>query len=298
MIKKDMLICLFVFGLLSATAAIAEELRDEPQGETFRGIHFSLKLYGGFHYFDGGDLNIGIQGINDAWARLAASEDLAVTGNYKPLHLGLDFGGDLIFQITRSLGLSISSGYFHAGRDSEIVFTKQGQTLKLRNQPKVSFVPVRIELYYFFPVRETLNFYIHAGGAYYLAKFSYLFRMEEGADWLESLMEVTSNKLGFQGGLGFEMRLGPILSAFLEAQGCYARFDGFEGSAAGSGSQNTFGRVQGRLYFYQNKDFQNSYNPSISVHNEKPSGPDYRDVREAILDVGGFSLRAGFLLRF
>jgi len=296
--KTTILICVFVLGLFLPAAGLRAETQAEPPGTPFQGLHFSLKLYGGFHYFGGGDLNIGIQGVNDAWTRLAASEGLIVTGDYKPVHLGMDFGGDLIFHITPSLGISIGSGYFQASRDSELLFEEPGSTIKLINRPKVSFVPVRIELYYFFPVRKSLNFYIHAGGAYYLARFSYLFRLEEQSDWIETLQEATSNKFGFQGGLGFEIKLLPSTSFFFEGQGCYARFGGFEGSVAASNSLNTLTRLQGRLYFYQVEGFDNKFVPSIQVHSEKPSGSDYRDVREAILDFGGFSLRGGFLFRF
>ncbi|MGB9004785.1 MAG: hypothetical protein WCB96_03580, partial [Candidatus Aminicenantales bacterium] len=86
-------------------------------------VGFSLKLYGGLNYFSGGDLNEGLKGMNEYYDRYFWFFGLTKTGgDYQPVHLGLNFGGDFIVQVTPALGIGLGAGYLQGTSESTVTF--------------------------------------------------------------------------------------------------------------------------------------------------------------------------------
>src|SRR5512136_2313185 len=79
---------------------------------------FSIKLYGGYNYMLAADVNDGSRFYFDLVDSYQAQGLGSVTGAYKPLHGGLNFGGDIIYQITPSLGIGVGAGYLRSAADS------------------------------------------------------------------------------------------------------------------------------------------------------------------------------------
>ena len=95
----------------------------------------------------------------------------------------------------------------------------------------------------------------------------------------------------FQAGLGLTYEFDPAVSLFFEAAGRQARASGFEGEMSAG--------VKGKLYFYE------EYNPVLKIWQAKvqlwdstPAGENYRSAREAIVDLNGFCLKIGIMIRF
>ncbi len=197
-------------------------------------ISFSLKLYGGLNYISGGDLNEGLKGVNDYYAKFFWYFGLTKSGgDYNPVHLGLDYGGDFIIQITPTVGIGLGAGHLRGTSESSITFTPVAAAEK--TTATVSAVPLRLGMYFSLPAGAIVNVNFHAGLGYYLAKVSFDFRSSAPGSWEQSSARADANGLGFHRGLGLEFRLSPVISLFLEGLGRYASISGFEGSGENNG---------------------------------------------------------------
>ncbi len=260
-------------------------------------ISFSLKLYGGLNYLSGGDLNTGLQGLNDYDGRNFWFFGLTKTGgDYNPVHLGANFGGDLIIQITPAIGIGIGAGYLQGSRESMITYgpVSAGDN----TTAKVSAVPLRLGVYCTLPAGKIININFNAGLSYYLARMSFDIRSYGGTSWTQYSAQADGGGLGFQGGMAIEFKVAPALSLFLEGQGRYASLGGFDGTLDVT---NNFGghlSQSGKLYFYELTTLYLGTYPGILVLNTQPSGSAFSDVREAGIDFSGFSAVAGIIIHF
>jgi hypothetical protein len=260
-------------------------------------ISFSLRLYGGLNYISGGDLNEGLKGVNDYYAKYFWYFGLTQSGGaYNPVHLGVNFGGDFIIQITPTIGIGLGAGYLQGTSESNITFTPVAAAEK--TTAKVSAVPLRLGMYFTLPAGAVLNVNFHVGLSYYLAKVSYDFRSSAPGSWEQSSVRADGNGLGFHGGLGFEFRLSPAVSFFLEGLGRYASISGFEGSGEKTDSYGDRGLDNGKLYYYKTYSGTLGSFSAIFVHGSEPSGSSVSSVREARIDFSGFSAFAGIIIHF
>jgi hypothetical protein len=260
-------------------------------------ISFSLKLYGGLNYLSGGDLNEGLKGINDYYARFFWYYGLTKSGGEcKPVHVGLDCGGDFIIHITPALGIGLGAGYLQGTSDSTVTFTPV--TAEVKTTPKASAVPLRLGLYITLPAGAFANFNIHAGLGYYLTKMSYDLRTSVAGAWNLTTVKADANGLGFQGGIGLEFKFSPAISIFFEGQGRYARIEGFKGSIAVTDSLGGHASENGKLYYYKLTEVPLGAFSIVLVNDTVPFGPNISDVREAKIDFSGISAVAGLIIHF
>ncbi len=260
-------------------------------------LKLSLNLYGGLNYLSGGDLNTGLQGMNDYDGRFFWYFGLSHTGGeYEPVHLGMDFGGDLILQITPALGLGLGSGYLQGKSESHITYgpVNAGDD----TTAKLNAVPIRLSVFYTVPAGRVLAIRLQAGLAYYLAKMTYDWRSHAALSWNLVQADTHGGGLGIHGGLGLEFNVSPALSLLLEGRGRYANLSGFEGSLTISGPGGSFESANGKVYYYVlNAGVLGSF-PAITPLNAAPTIPAISQAREAKIDFSGFSMVAGFIFRF
>ena len=268
-----------------------------PAPATCSNIGFSLKLYGGLNYLSGGDLNEGLKGMNDYYARYFWYFGLTKSGGeYRPVHLGLNFGGDFIVQIAPALGIGLGAGYLQGTSDSTVTFTPVAADVK--TTPKASAVPLRLGLYFTLPAGAMVNVNFHAGLGYYLTKMSYDLRTSAAGTWNLYTVKTDANGLGFHGGIGLEFKLLPAISFFFEGQGRYVRIGGFKGSIDATDSYGGHGSENGKLYYYKYIALPLGTFPVILVSDIVPSGSSVSDVRTANIDFSGFSAVAGMIIHF
>jgi len=260
-------------------------------------IGIKLKLYGGLNYLSGGDLNEGLKGMTDYFDRYFWFFGLSRSGGkYNPAHLGMDFGGDVIIQITPAIGVGVGAGYLQGTNKSTLTYSPVAADVK--ETARISAVPLRLGLYFTLPAGAWLNVNFHAGLGYYLARMSYNLRRSILAQWDNFDVHAEANGLGFQGGLGFEFKLTPTISLFLEGQGRYADIGGFKGSLDVTSSFGTHSSESGKLYYYHWTEAPLGTFPVVIVVTSAPSGPSSSNVREAKIDFSGFSAVAGIIVRF
>ncbi len=286
--RKARIVLFVLTGLLVVqAAAFAQESR------------LKIKLFGGYGYLSGGDLNTGTEGLFNLWGDVAMALGATGTGGFKAAHFGVNFGGDVIFMFTPTIGIGFGSEYLRASRDSQAVFTLPSDTLTVSSTATTSAVPLKASLYLCVPAGEGVRMVLHAGAGYYMVKMSNSVLVSEPPDSLEYRNQADGNGIGFHGGLGFEVDFSPNAGFFIEARGRYAKFDGFTGDFTFLAGGVTLDTESGTLYYSENKGMVPNFYSIIMVNDTAPiSTPSVRNVREAKIDFSGGSAVAGFYIRF
>lgn len=264
---------------------------------------FSLKLYGGYNHMLAGDVNNGSDFYFEFLEAYAAEFGGTVTGTYKPVHGGLSFGGDLIYQITPSLGIGVGAGYMRSSSDSLGTLTFEGQSVDLTTNVILSAVPIRLGLFLDVPLGGKLVLTANAGAAYYAGlKFDGTERLENNLGSWENRNAAGTKRsgvdIGFHGSLGFEYKLSSKLGFFVEAVGRYAKFKNFEtvtGTVESSlgGAPNV---TEGVLYLVTDTIFTTEIT-GFTIEESTPMPDPGETYREPKFDLGGFSLQAGLRIR-
>jgi hypothetical protein len=262
---------------------------------------FSLKLYGGYSHIMATDINDGSAFYFDLIEAYAAEGFGTFTGGYKPVHGGYNFGADLIYQITPALGIGLGVGYMRNASDSLATWSEGEESVDILGDATITAMPIRLGLFLTVPLGDKFNLTADAGAAYYLGlKLNASQGLEWAADdWMRMTLEASERSgldIGFHGALGFEYRISPKLGFFVEAVGRYAKFKNFEMvtglSEYSDGSSDT---TEGRLYI--GDETLGDYEVSMFTIVEEGDIPD-PDWREPKIDLTGFSLQAGFRIRF
>ena len=264
----------------------------------------SLKLYGGYSHILAGDVNEGAGGLFKLLDLYAALGFGTTTGGYKPVHGGYHFGADLIYRLSPMFGIGLGVGFLRNSSDSLMTFTEGTTTTTLTGTPALSAVPIRLGVFFTAPVAGQVNLTADIGGAYYAGlKFDAAQRLENGPNWSDmSVASLTagSANLGFHGSLGLEYMISPKMGFFIEAAGRYAKLKNFDEVTGienfSGGSSNT---TDGKLYIRTQIDMINNYTIAMFTVEETPPVDDADTTyREPKFDLSGFSLQAGFRIRF
>jgi opacity protein-like surface antigen len=261
---------------------------------------FSLKLSGGMNYLAVGDPNASLKGLADFLKDQASIGEIIIIpeGDFKKIHFGLDFEGDMIVYLNPRFGISLGSGYIYGkkGKDVNKIIIG-GQTFT--KEVKVSAVPVKLGVYYSLPLSSRAQFFINGGVGYYFAKWSDAYRNEWTGNWWITNQNAKASGIGFHGGVGFELNLVSNIAIVLEGQGRYAKIGGFKGD-----KENKIycppmeSSVKGKLYYFEWFPWTDKWYPMIDLSDEEPSGDRIRNVREAKVGFSGFTFRAGIKINF
>ncbi|MBP7706874.1 MAG: hypothetical protein KA243_06475 [Candidatus Aminicenantes bacterium] len=276
---------------------------DEEDADTPAAFsRLSLRLYGGYSHMLANDVNKGSSYYFQLVEAYAAEGYGTATGGYSPLHGGYDFGADLVYQITPSFGIGVGAGYIRSSADSLATFTGEG-TVDLLASTMLSAVPIRLGLFLDVPLGGKLALTANAGAAYYLGlKFTGMQGLEFAADdWMRMSLEATERSgldIGFHGSLGFEYKFTPKLGFFVEGLGRYAKLKNFESV---TGTQESSGGLsedtEGKLYLVTGS-IGDSEISMFTISETEPLPDPGTTVREPKFDLSGFSLQAGFRIRF
>jgi len=261
---------------------------------------FSLKLYGGYNHMLAGDVNEGSRFYFDLVDYYVAEGNGTATGGYKPLHGGYNFGADLIYQITPTLGIGVGAGYMRSAADSLMTYSDEGFSVDLVTNAALSAVPIRLGLFLDVPMGGKLALTANAGAAYYAGlKYDAMQGLEyPDGSWMHQTLGQTTRSgadIGFHGSLGFEYKLSPKMGLFVEAVGRYAKFKNFTTvTGTTESSDGTPDTTEGVLYIVN--DTIGTQEISMFVVSDTP--PTEVTYREPKFDLGGFSLHAGIRIRF
>ena len=252
---------------------------------------FNLFLSGGGNFISGGDLNEGSQGLADYYSDILGIQG---KGDIKPLDLSYIFGAEISFSLSNVFFVGIGADYLFRERESRVEFQNSSSIDSLTTRPKIKAIPVRLTLYCY-PVHF---FYIKTGLEYFFTECSYFYRIKEDDIFKDWTGEAKARDVGIVGGFGFVQEIVPHLDFFMEATGRYARINNFEGKTDYKESTGLTYTEEGILYIYEGKTSEEKSYPLLFIREKKPTEAGVSDVQNAMIDLSGFSIKAGIRIRF
>jgi opacity protein-like surface antigen len=308
---------------------------EDPDNGPYR---FSLRIGGGLGFLPGrgGDLELLRHHVEYGYT--SRSSAVRAEFDWNPMSSGGDFPLELVVRLKPYLALGLGTGLFrsavHASytKDYESTITVSGDSMIDDNHYEntrdimIRLIPVRINLYLFFPLGR-LSIYSYGGLGWYWGKLTHLatayteikseFRSSTGysskdEDDDERTIEEDAGKsgLGFQGGLGAELTLTGNLSLGLEIFGHHLNFTDWRGNStteytttaknwtSREGSSPdivTRGTLndEGTLWYFQDRNF----NHDLYVGDER-SLPLLTMKREARIDLRALGIRLMLVWHF
>jgi opacity protein-like surface antigen len=283
-------------------------IASSEQRENFK-PRFSIKLTGGLGYIGFGDINTHLESYDNYLSERTNYEG----GKTKTLHYGSDLEGELRLDISSKFAISIGIGYI-SGKNKSI-FEYHGPypfpTWFEANhnyffKPKIKTIPLKLGIYYTIPLISRIHLFLNGGLGYYFSKASlYKHHLGSNVGWAviytkEEKYDVSANSLGFHGGIGFEYNITNNLALVLEAQGRYVKKKNLKGSRLYSLTFGMYpdGEEEGTLYIGErNLRYYGENTPDLVISQSKPTGDEFQNMREAVLDLSGFSLRLGIRIK-
>jgi hypothetical protein len=291
--KKLVVVCSIVFLLLFLLPSSAK-----AQYDTGR---FAFKFYGGLNYLAGADLNASFEGWSQYWSWFWGLFGYSTTNQFNGANLGMNFGGDFIFQFTPSMGVGLGVGYLQASRKNDIAYTNAIPGMPALNETyevRASAIPIKVSFYYFLPTSGMVGVNLNAGVGYYLATAYGLYRAEIPGTWEQNVYDnFPGGGIGFHGGVGLEFKLSPMIGIFLEGQGRYAAFSNFEGDALYTNSVGGSATTTGKLWTYDLTGAGHTWTLSVISNTTPTTGGGVSNVRQTKVDFSGFSLVLGIIVR-
>jgi hypothetical protein len=260
----------------------------------------SIRLYGGYSHITAADVNDGSRFYFDLIEYYAAQGEGTVEGSYNPLHGGFNFGADVIYQISPAIGIGVGAGYMRNSADSLATYILDPFEVDILAGSTITAIPIRLGLFFTFPLGGKLNLTANAGAAYYAGlKFDAM----QGLDYLDGTwmhMDVAGSRrgaadIGFHGSLGVEYKLSPMMGFFVEVLGRYASFKNFdEVTGIQTDSEGMSDTIVGKLYILTD-DIAGTPVSMFTIEETPPVGSEFREPK---FDLSGLSLQAGIRIRF
>jgi len=270
----------------------------EEEPKFFKGIGLSVRLTGGPTFFNGGDFRKGDQGLYDDASDFVTSNGYVIERRFNSFRSGWEVVADFVYNLSSKFGVGIGSGYMNLTKQSLLLF-KEPNTVQVWNQagtsPKVTAYPIRLGLFFNFPLHRLVNLTLDGGAALYITKYT----NTRHTNWIElDLIQHKANAtgIGFHGGVGFEINFHPRAALILEGRGRYAKISGFNGTGnirKSAPLPNYYANIEenGTLYYLEENG-----NPFLAFFEQEPTG--YETAHKATLDLSGFIFQAGIKIKF
>ena len=264
-----------------------------------RGLDIQLRLSSGLWQMNLGEVNAALVGWRDGLKQTADVDPNMqfVSGDGGRLRLGVDFEAELVLSFSRWIKLGLSAGYGYGSLDEKatLLTIEQAGTLFERARPtKVSAFPFLVSGYFNLPLGRKFNVYLRAGVGAIQARYVSREAQKKVADTrftYPAYDNAKASRLTYLGGLGLSYSFDQSLGFFIEAAARSARVDGLTG-------ENRL-EQKGILYSYEEYLPQAGFwRPTMHVLPEEPGGGNVRNVREAVVDFSGYSIKIGLLLKF
>jgi outer membrane protein W len=269
----------------------------------------SIKLSGGLGCIAGGSINKHLRTYDTYLSEMTDYRG----GETKALHLGSDLEGEIRWKISPKFALSAGTGYFFGKNKSYFEFWgpfpfhlpfEHGQSYII--SPRIKTIPLKIGINYTFPSRSRINPFFDIGIGYYFSKAT-LYKAHwsscYGPEFLiftkEEKFDLKARGFGFHGGLGVEYNLANNLALVIEVQGRYSRTR-LTGRSISSIWEMAWVEEEGDLFIGERDLLGEGYGercPDLIVSQSRPSGDEFQNIRTAVLDLSGISLRVGMRIK-
>ncbi|MGB2765120.1 MAG: outer membrane beta-barrel protein [Candidatus Aminicenantaceae bacterium] len=277
---------------------------------------FSIKLTGGLRYMNVGDINNHLESFDN----YMSSGILYYEGGKieKINNYCLDLEGELRLDISSKFSIGVGIGYLHGQSKNEFqtvgffplrIPTPDFDMHVFNINPKVNAILLKLGIYYTFSLSSRLDLYLNSGLGYYFSK-AYLLKnhtivplvpISPGPIYIYNEYEMSSNGFGFHGGVGFEFSISNALALVLEAQGRYVRIKNLKGTRVYNHTLFAITKIDEGILFVGERDMvAEGYGedcPELMISQSKPTSDEFQNIREAVLDFSGFSLRVGIRIK-
>jgi len=287
---------LLALGLLAiCLPGLAQE--EGEKEAIFRGVGIHIKLRGAWITFSGGDIDKGTAGMYDRMVAEVTSGGFELAANDKKnFRSGYELTGDVVYYFTPAIGIGLGGSLVRSHQESTCLFHWPDSRFdyRLTGLPEVRVLSLRLGLFYALPISRLLSFCVSAGPEYHFADYDYSGTLTTPYSESALVQETDARKLGIYGSLSLEIRMNRRLAFIIEAFGRYAKISGFEGKEVSYewlGGQSTTINEQGTLYFYK----EGGYSRLDIIPAGTAGG---QAAREAVFDLSGVSLQAGFNFKF
>jgi hypothetical protein len=258
----------------------------------------SINLTSGYCSMNVGDINSYLRSFDNFLSETTDYEGDKI----KTLHYFPEMGLEMRLDLSSRFGVNIGIGAISERKKSSFKYTVDDPLNPSLKSPrgcyieqKVTVLPLKLASRYSVFSSYRINLFLDAGLAYFFSKcFLYVNNPQSDIAVMQDITySIGSSGLGLTGGVGFEYNLANFLALVIEAQGRYSKMRNLEGYTYGPGEDQ-----EGILYigekYYAADD---RYRPYLITSLSKPSGEEYRNMREAVLDLSGFSLKFGIRIR-
>lgn len=287
----------FIIHLMLAVTAVCSaapfSTAQEPRGK------FGLFLSGGMGATRGGDLPRLMDGLNSKLSDVGAAAGMTITETLQHRLWGAEMEAGIIFQATRRFGLGLSVGVLRSSDDTAAAAVFEDLALvgvDWKTTTKV--IPLKLSAYYHLPVGGPASAFARAGIGYYIGQMSYTARFGQTvmgvSDWEQNQGDADAGAVGFDVGLGLEIRISPGFFVFIEGAGRYVNLAQWT-AAANVHSWAGRSEIQsGRFWYIEQRDpGTGRYYAAFDLSPAMPVDPDSRNVRAASFGYSGFTVKAG-----
>jgi hypothetical protein len=264
----------------------------------------SVRLYGGLNRIAAGDVNDGADGFFELFELYEAQGYGTAAGGFSPVHGGTSFGADVVYQLSPRLGIGFGIGYLRSSRDSLMSYTDAYAIITMMSTSTLSAVPLRLGLFFSYPVARKINLTAGAGAAYYAGLTLDVTRRVESPEPEWAVISIRGSRrnalanLGCQGSFGAEYSLTPRIGIFFEAVGRYARLKNFDEVTEKRESSDALDYIDtGKLYIVAYSLPQGAHSLFTVQHIVPVDVPPEVIYREPRIDLSGFSVQAGIRIR-
>lgn len=263
------------------------------------GLDIRLKLSPGLWSVNPQDVNTAISGWQEALERrVPLQPNWTLEGSHvETMRYGSSLEAELVASVTPRLAFGFSAGYFYSDLSEEeayVVIVKEGTPYVHGHPTKINAYPFIFSAYIYVPLGSKFHAYLRGGGGYILAKFvdrEAVKSSEEETFVYANLQMAKSGGPAYCGGLGLAYDFDPAIGLYIEAEARSAKVSGFKGDEAlGDGL---------KLYYLEEYDEELSFwQTKLKLEPGTPSTEMTRNVREAVIDFSGFSIKIGLSLKF
>jgi len=272
---------------------------------------FSLKLAAGFASAGSmGDVNDALESFNnnEIFDSLRKANSDRLIGQIETLgNKAFDCEAELRFDLTPRIGFGVGvAAPFHAHNESTVTYKySESNTLAWTLKPEVkTFFSIRLSAYYTLSFIPKLSISVGGGVGIYPSKIAqirilnsyypdrqYTYTIDQEAKRIIAL--------GYHGTVALEYALSHRFSIIAEFQTRHVRISSLKGNEKGPDVWGGQYDVNGTLYYYSTRStvIHASYALLRIFEEPVPDEPTLVGLREAVLDLSGFSLRMGLRIK-
>jgi hypothetical protein len=263
------------------------------------GMDFSLKVAGGVSFFDPQEVNTVLQSWEEYWTARADSTQTwtYLGGEVSKLKMGYDFEAELILNFTPRFAIGLSGGYIFSDvseKSTALTIEKVLGTFDHVKPTKISAIPLILSGYYLQPLTPSLSAFLRAGGGPLWAKYFERDGNKKIED--ESYSYSESISASAQGQI-YILSLGVVLETesgirfFMEGMWRKATITGF----SGENKQEETGAL---IYVEEYEQSYELWQAKYGIFAEPPSSENYREAKQGTIDLSGFSVKVGIMIKF